>query len=287
MALPRIMVQHKWSASRVAFLATITAVLTAGGTCATTTTTDTTDTFTADTTVASLSIAAGDTTTVENNAEITVTEDVTIDGTLSATTGRITLFVDGDLIFEANYTSGLRVFDASDPDNPVEIAFFDTRPEGDETDFFGLWGNYPFLPSGTVIGSDEQRGLFVWTIDVRQNQCPNDLDGSGVVDFGDILVVLEAWGQAGGDADLGRRSRVAETVHCRQRLLDRPEGQRAAAVATHGSGAHVVDRLGPASARGEREDQDDENDMGRATTHEDPPSSDEEESPMPDQMSTC
>ncbi len=112
------------------------------------------------------------------------------------------LFVDGDLIFQANYTSGLRVFDASDPDNPVEIAFFDTRPEDDVTDFFGLWGNYPFLPSGTVLGSDEQRGLFVWTVDARKNQCPNDLDGSGVVDFGDILVVLAAWGQAGGDADL-------------------------------------------------------------------------------------
>ncbi len=121
MPLPRNKVQHKWSASRVAFLATITAVLTAGGTCTTTTTTDPTDTFTADTTVASLSIAAGDTTTVENNAEITVTGDATIDGTLSAATGRITLIVDGDL--QINGT--IRANDSTITDLPGDTTFAD------------------------------------------------------------------------------------------------------------------------------------------------------------------
>jgi choice-of-anchor B domain-containing protein len=75
------------------------------------------------------------------------------------------LYVRGDRIFEANYRSGLRVFDASDPVEPVEIAFFDTHPEGENTPGFdGLWGNYPFFPSGAVIGSDGQRGLFVWWV---------------------------------------------------------------------------------------------------------------------------
>ena len=100
MPLPKNNDEHKWAASRVAFLAIIATVLTAGGTCTTTTTTDPTDTITADTTVESLSIAAGDTTTVENNAEIMITGDATIDGTLSATTGRITLIVDGDLTIQ-------------------------------------------------------------------------------------------------------------------------------------------------------------------------------------------
>ncbi len=114
------------------------------------------------------------------------------------------LFVRDGLIFEANYTSGLRVFDqATDPLNPVEIAYFDTRPEDNVTDFYALWGNYPFLPSGTVIGSDEQRGLFVWTVDALAGGDPcGDADGSGVVDFGDVLAVLGAWGNAGGAEDV-------------------------------------------------------------------------------------
>ena len=32
--------------------------------------------------------------------------------------------------------------------------------------------------------------------------CPGDLDGSGAVDFADILAILSAWGNAGGPEDL-------------------------------------------------------------------------------------
>ena len=32
--------------------------------------------------------------------------------------------------------------------------------------------------------------------------CPEDIDGSGTVDFGDILAILSAWGNAGGPEDL-------------------------------------------------------------------------------------
>ena len=107
----------------------------------------------------------------------------------------------GDLIFEANYTSGLRVFDASDRLRPVEIAYFDTWPDDDSVNYSGLWSTYPFFPSGTVIGSDRQRGLFVWTLE-DDDTCPNDLDGSGVTDFGDLLMVLDAWGDKDSPADV-------------------------------------------------------------------------------------
>ena len=70
------------------------------------------------------------------------------------------LYVKGDLIFEANYTAGLRVFDASDPENPVETMFFDTYPDTNQATFNGLWHVYPYFPSGVVIGSDVDRGLF-------------------------------------------------------------------------------------------------------------------------------
>ena len=121
MHLPRNKVQYKWSASRVAFLAIITALLTAGGTCPPTTTTDTPNTFTADTTVTSLSIAAADTTTVENNAEITVTGDATIDGTLSAATGRITMIVEGDLTINGT----IRANDSTITDLPGDTVLAD------------------------------------------------------------------------------------------------------------------------------------------------------------------
>ncbi len=67
------------------------------------------------------------------------------------------------LLYQANYTSGLRVFDiASNPTNPAEVAFFDTRPEDDNASFNGLWSCYPYFESGVVIGSDLESGLFVW-----------------------------------------------------------------------------------------------------------------------------
>jgi len=75
------------------------------------------------------------------------------------------LYFKDDLIFEANYRSGLRVFYAADPLNPVEIAHFDTFPENDSPSFNGLWSNYPFFESGTIIGSDLEKGLFVWKLD--------------------------------------------------------------------------------------------------------------------------
>ena len=71
------------------------------------------------------------------------------------------LYVRDGFIFEANYTSGLRIFDSCDPVNPVEVGFFDTYPANDSADFAGAWSNYPFFPSGTVIVSDRSGGLFV------------------------------------------------------------------------------------------------------------------------------
>ena len=74
------------------------------------------------------------------------------------------LYTVGDTIFEANYRSGLRVFDATNPTAPVESAWFDTYPGSDGDEFNGLWNVYPYFSSGVVIGSDLERGLFVWWV---------------------------------------------------------------------------------------------------------------------------
>ncbi len=74
------------------------------------------------------------------------------------------LYMRGTTAFLSNYRSGLRVVDVADPLAPVEIAYFDTFPGSDSPNFNGLWDNDPFLPSGIVLGSDIERGLFVWYV---------------------------------------------------------------------------------------------------------------------------
>jgi len=65
-------------------------------------------------------------------------------------------------IYEANYRSGLRVFDARDDGvAPVEVGSFDTFAGPDFFEYDGAWSVYPYFPSGTVIVSDIQSGLLV------------------------------------------------------------------------------------------------------------------------------
>jgi hypothetical protein len=113
------------------------------------------------------------------------------------------LYVKGPYIFEANYTTGLRVFDARhSPTALREVGFLDTRPEEhDALEFRGLWSNYPYFPSGVVIGSDINRGLFVMD-PARALRCMDpDLTRDGFIDQFDYLAFVTAFesGEAQGD----------------------------------------------------------------------------------------
>lgn len=72
-------------------------------------------------------------------------------------------YVKGNLFFQASYTAGIRIIDISNIDDKqfTEVGFFDTRPETDDASFEGAWNVYPYLPSGNIIISDVERGLFV------------------------------------------------------------------------------------------------------------------------------
>lgn len=68
------------------------------------------------------------------------------------------------------YHDGLQVFDISDPANPFKVGFYDTYPESTSYScspnyecYKGTWGVYPYLPSGKILVSDMQHGLFVLT----------------------------------------------------------------------------------------------------------------------------
>ena len=81
------------------------------------------------------------------------------------------LFVLGNRVFEANYTTGLRVLEFGNLANGelTEIAFFDTFPDNDDPIFDGAWSVYPFFPSGTIIVSDVSNGLFILTLQWSKN----------------------------------------------------------------------------------------------------------------------
>jgi choice-of-anchor B domain-containing protein len=76
------------------------------------------------------------------------------------------LYVLGNRVYEANYSVGLRVLEFGDLSSQEisEIAFFDTFTEHDEVIQMGAWSVYPFLPSGNILVSDIQNGLFVLTL---------------------------------------------------------------------------------------------------------------------------
>jgi hypothetical protein len=71
------------------------------------------------------------------------------------------VFVKGNLAYVAWYADGLKVIDISEPANPQLVGFYDTYPGNPLAQYVGAWGAYPYYPSGKVIVSDMQTGLYV------------------------------------------------------------------------------------------------------------------------------
>jgi len=68
--------------------------------------------------------------------------------------------VRGNFLISSYYAQGIQIVDASNPDNLIEVGRFDTTPE-DKAEFNGAWGVYPYLPSGNILVSDTEHGLFI------------------------------------------------------------------------------------------------------------------------------
>ncbi len=69
------------------------------------------------------------------------------------------LYIKGNLMYQSNYVAGLRILDVSNPEAPVEVAFFDTV-SNDRTGG-GSWSNYPYFLSGTIVVTSSREGLFM------------------------------------------------------------------------------------------------------------------------------
>jgi len=73
------------------------------------------------------------------------------------------LYIRGNLVYESNYRSGLRVLDASEIAQGAlrEVGFFDLFPWDDAPGYNGAWSAYPFFASGSVVINGIEQGLFV------------------------------------------------------------------------------------------------------------------------------
>lgn len=91
------------------------------------------------------------------------------------------LYTHNNLIFESNYTSGLRVLDYSRVAETQlrEVAFFDTQPQSDVLAYQGSWSNYPYFESGNIIVSDMSNGLFVLSLNIHDQIISHPEDVSG------------------------------------------------------------------------------------------------------------
>jgi hypothetical protein len=66
----------------------------------------------------------------------------------------------GNYAVIAHYSAGVRVVNITNPAAPVEAAWYDTYPGNNNNNFSGCWGVFMF-PSGKIIASDRQTGLYV------------------------------------------------------------------------------------------------------------------------------
>lgn len=71
------------------------------------------------------------------------------------------VFVKGNYLHISYYKEGYVVLDITDPADPVKVGQYDTYPSSSGT-FDGVWGVYPFLPSGNIIVSDVSTGLYIF-----------------------------------------------------------------------------------------------------------------------------
>jgi choice-of-anchor B domain-containing protein len=78
-------------------------------------------------------------------------------------------FVRGNRYYMSTYERGLTVLDITDPTSPIEVGYFDTFPSNNNPSYNGAWGAYPFLPSGNILVSDINSGLYILKDNTKQH----------------------------------------------------------------------------------------------------------------------
>ena len=107
------------------------------------------------------------------------------------------LYVKDDLIYAANYTTGVWVLKVNDPATAdiVAIANYDTFDFRNGFTFDGAWSVYPWFESGNIIVSDINNGLFVLRVDIEDS----DFNGDGLYDCTDVNSLTAAIASGSND----------------------------------------------------------------------------------------
>ena len=109
-------------------------------------------------------------------------------GAINDPTSRVhQLYVAGDLMFVGYYTAGFKVFDLSDPANPVLADEYDTSPHQTETGaevYSGAYNAYPYTRSGSVYVADHPTGLFVFSVEGHAGEATGVARRPGIARLG-------------------------------------------------------------------------------------------------------
>lgn len=80
----------------------------------------------------------------------------------------------GDLLHVAYYEDGYWLWSVADPYHAQLLGWYDMHPEPYAYSYKGAWGVYPFLPSGRILISEMQHGLFVLDISQALSATPGE-----------------------------------------------------------------------------------------------------------------
>ncbi len=91
------------------------------------------------------------------------------------------VFVLGNYAHISYYEDGYVVLDISDPTNPVMVGQYDTDPTPSTGNYKGAWGCYPYLPSGNILISDMQTGLYILKFEPQVTSAENELTADNFI----------------------------------------------------------------------------------------------------------
>jgi len=124
---------------------------------------------------------------VQNLGSVTKVADIIVDPSASAHN----CYEKNNILYIAHYTEGLQMYNVSNPTSPVNIGHYDTYLESG-FGYRGNWSVYPYLPSGKILLSDMQSGLFVIEFaDSCLMQMPGDANGDFSINILDVSFLLD------------------------------------------------------------------------------------------------
>jgi len=66
------------------------------------------------------------------------------------------------IAYVSYYNDGLQIFDVNNINQPKRVGYYDTYQGSNLGLYRGMWGIYPDLPSGRILGSDRKSGLYLF-----------------------------------------------------------------------------------------------------------------------------